>query len=166
MANEVFPIRPRRLQRLLDCIVLVFALAGWTGCKFNTQLDPGTVQGIVRGILEQQAQDWNDGNVEKFMRGYYQSDSTRFASGGDVSIGWKAVLERYKQKYPNRAAMGKLTFSDIDVTVLSPDAALAFGRWQLQRENDNPSGLFTLLFRNTTDGWRIVHDHTSAATKP
>jgi ketosteroid isomerase-like protein len=57
--------------------------------------------------------------------------------------------------------MGQLSFSDIDITVLAPDAALAFGHWHLKRGNDQTGGVFTLLFRKTNAGWRIVHDHSS-----
>jgi ketosteroid isomerase-like protein len=147
-----------------------FILAGFVAalmaCRPAGKVDVETVSIIVRTILEQQVRDWNEGKVDKFMRGYAQADSTRFASGGDVSKGWSAVLARYQQKYPNKVAMGRLTFSEIDVDVLSADAALAFGRWRLERPPDNPAGLFTLLFRNTKDGWRIVHDHTSAPSRP
>ena len=118
----------------------------------------------LRAVLEQQARDWNAGNVQAFMRGYAKSDSTRFASGGDVVRGWQTVFDRYVKKYPDRAAMGTLTFSDLEITVLSPDAAVVLGRWRLKRAQDEPNGVFTLIFRKTTDGWRIVHDHTSAAS--
>src|SRR6185295_9466196 len=128
------------------------------------KLDPETVQMIVRTILAQQALDWNEGKVERFMGGYARAESTRFASGGDVSMGWQAVLDRYKRKYPGPAAMGRLTFTNIDVTVLSSDAALAFGHWHLDQGTAQPSGVFTLLFRNTKEGWRIVHDHTSSSS--
>lgn len=116
-------------------------------------------------MLDEQVKDWNEGSIEKFMRAYQRADTTRFASGGDISQGWQTVFERYKMKYTDKAAMGKLTFSDLETTVLSSDSALVFGRWRLEREKDEPSGLFTLLFRKTPEGWRIVHDHTSAATK-
>jgi len=46
---------------------------------------------------------------------------------------------------------------------LSPDAAVVLGRWRLARANDEPHGRFTLIFRRMPEGWRIVHDHTSAA---
>ena len=123
------------------------------------------IKTAIRAVLDQQVKDWNEGSIEKFMRGYAPSNTTRFASGGDVHLGWQTVLDRYKKTYVDKAAMGKLTFSDLDITVFSEDAALAFGRWRLEREKDEPSGLFTLVFRKTKDGWRIVHDHTSAANK-
>ena len=127
--------------------------------------DEQSIKAAIRGVLDQQVKDWNDGSIEKFMRGYAKSDATRFASGGEIRLGWQTVFDRYKKTYGDKAAMGKLTFSDLDITVFSDDTALAFGRWKLEREKDEPSGLFTLVFRKTKDGWRIVHDHTSAASK-
>jgi ketosteroid isomerase-like protein len=127
--------------------------------------DTAAVQSAVRAVLDQQVKDWNAGDLANFMRGYERSDKTRFASGGNVTLGWQAVMDRYQRTYADKAAMGTLTFSEPDITVISADTALAFGRWRLQREKDEPSGLFTLLFRKTPEGWKIVHDHTSAAEK-
>jgi ketosteroid isomerase-like protein len=127
--------------------------------------DTAPVQSAVRAVLDQQVKDWNAGDIEKFMRGYDRSEKTRFASGGNITLGWQAVMDRYRRTYSDKAAMGTLTFSDLDITVASEDSALAFGRWHLKREKDEPSGLFTLLFRKTPAGWKIVHDHTSAAEK-
>ena len=97
------------------------------------------------------------------MEGYLSSARTRFQSGGDVFLGWQTVFDRYQKRYRDRTAMGRLTFNEVEVTVLAPGAALVVGRWRLERAQDTPSGLFTLLYRRTSAGWRIVHDHTSAA---
>ena len=134
---------------------------------YQSQGAPGeqAIKTRIQAVLDEQVKDWNEGNIEKFMRGYHRADTTRFVSGGDISQGWQTVFERYKRKYTDRAAMGKLTFSDLETTVLSADAALVFGRWRLEKEKVEPSGLFTLLFRKTPEGWRIVHDHTSAAAR-
>ncbi len=115
-------------------------------------------------ILQTQAAAWNRGDIDAFMQTYAQVDDLRFASGGNVTYGWKATLERYKHRYPDRAAMGSLAFIELTVTELSPDAALVFGHWQLTRASDTPHGLFTLLVRRTPAGWRIFADHTSVAT--
>ncbi len=126
----------------------------------------GTVEAdasSIRSLLSDQEGAWNEGDLRGFMKGYLASESLRFASGGDVTYGWKAALERYERGYPDREAMGRLRFSDTDVTMISEDAALVFGHWKLEKEEDKPSGLFTLLIRRTGDGWRIVHDHTSSA---
>jgi len=152
-------MKPIRLSGLTATLV---ALAGSIACA---AADTATIQSAVRAVLAQQVKDWNAGDIEKFMRGYERSEKTRFASGGNITLGWQAVMDRYQRTYSDKVAMGTLTFSELDINALSDDAALAFGRWQLKREKDEPSGLFTLLFRKTADGWRIVHDHTSAAEK-
>jgi len=77
--------------------------------------------------------------------------------------GWETVRARYLKKYSDRAKMGRLTFSDLEITPITADAAVVLGRWKLNRAQDRPHGRFTLIFRKTADGWRIVHDHTSAA---
>jgi len=114
-------------------------------------------------VLDEQAKAWNEGNIEAYMEGYLQSDSLRFASGGNVSYGWETTLERYKKGYPDKETMGILIFSEIDIKLISDEAALVFGKWELERKSDHPWGLFTLLFKKTDEGWRVVHDHTSSA---
>ena len=104
---------------------------------------------------------WNRGDIDGFMEGYARSNATEFVSGDKLTRGWQTVRDRYKKKYDSREKMGKLTFSDSKITPLGPDAALVLGRWKLVRKGDKPHGIFTLLFRRTPAGWRIVHDHTS-----
>jgi len=144
---------------LLACVGL--ALAG-TGCRLHKDRSGAD----IRTVLNQQVRDWNAGNLAGFMEGYERSETTRFASGGDVTLGWQKVFDRYQKKYGTGTEMGTLTFTNIEVTVPSPGAGYAFGHWHLKRGTEESSGLFTLVFRKTPAGWRIVHDHTSVATKP
>jgi ketosteroid isomerase-like protein len=117
----------------------------------------------ITAVLTAQAAAWNRGDIDAFMQSYAQIDTLRFASGGKVTLGWRPTLEGYKQRYPDKAAMGTLTFTGIEITELAPDAAIAFGRWKLTREKDTPHGLFTLTLKKTAAGWRIIQDHTSSA---
>jgi len=80
-----------------------------------------------------------------------------------VTRGWQTVHDRYKAKYSNREKMGQLSFSDLEVRMFGYDGAFVFGKWQLDRASDKPHGRFTLIFRKTPAGWKIVHDHTSEA---
>jgi ketosteroid isomerase-like protein len=117
-------------------------------------------------LLTDQTAAWNRGDIEGFMNGYWNSNQTEFVSSEGVSRGWQALLERYRRSYPDRKAMGHLTFSDLEIRVECPTAAYAIGEYHLQRENDSPSGVFTLNFRKFPEGWRIVVDHTTAFAKP
>jgi ketosteroid isomerase-like protein len=117
----------------------------------------------IRAVLDAQRDAWNRGDIEGYMDGYDRSPDTEFIGGDTITRGWQTVLERYKKKYDSREKMGTLTFSDIEVNMLSKDAALVLGRWSLQRASDRPHGTFSLIFRRTKQGWRIVHDHSSSA---
>ena len=136
---------------------------GFAGQAFAQKPDPVEAKQQIEQVLADQAKAWNGGDIERFMEGYAKTPDLRFATGGTVTRGWQETLDRYKQRYPDRAAMGTLTFSDLDTAVLSPEAAVVFGRWRLKTLRGEPNGLFTLLFRRTDAGWRIVADHTSAA---
>ena len=125
----------------------------------------------IRAVLEAQAAAWNRGDIESYMDGYDRSPNTEFVGADSITRGWQDVLDRYKKRYDTREKMGVLTFSDLEITMLSKDAALVLGRWRLQRvvgpsqrTNEEPHGTFTLLFRKRKAGWRIVHDHSSSAT--
>jgi ketosteroid isomerase-like protein len=117
----------------------------------------------IRAVLRAQEAAWNRGDIDGFMSGYARARSTIFVSEDKVMRGWETVRERYCKKYSDRAKMGVLTFSDLEITPLARDVAVVLGRWQLKRLRDQPHGRFTLIFRLTNNGWRIVHDHTSAA---
>jgi len=140
------------------CYILVVALV----CVAAKQ--PSNSVAEIQSVLTAQQNAWNRGDIDAFMNGYARSASTVFVSEDEVRRGWETVRERYRVKYSDRAKMGTLSFSEIEVTMLSPDAAVVLGRWRLNRTNDEPHGRFTLAFKRLAEGWRIVHDHTSAAT--
>jgi uncharacterized protein (TIGR02246 family) len=115
----------------------------------------------IQKVMTEQAAAWNNGDIEGFMRGYWNSEKLVFVSGDKVTRGWQQTLDNYKRTYDSRAKMGTLTFSDLEINVLSKDAAVVLGSWSLAREKDNPHGKFTLTFRKFKEGWRIIMDHTS-----
>lgn len=124
----------------------------------------------IRALLDAQVAAWNAGDIRGFMTGYEQSDSLTFVSDGQLRRGWQAALYAYMRTYPDAAAMGTLTFEDIDIDVLAPDVALVQGLFRLRiaagngREASEPLGLFSLVLRrDPTRGWVIIHDHTSSS---
>jgi len=120
----------------------------------------------IHAVIQAQQDAWNRGDIDAFMNGYWRSDQTVFVSGDEIMRGWQSVLERYRRKYSDREKMGTLTFSELKIDMLSSEAAVVLGRWELKRKIDNPHGRFTLIFRKMPEGWRIVHDHTSTAPPP
>ena len=148
--------RRRRVLAIIFCILTPAIVSA-----APTQTQNATAQ--IRSVLSAQQEAWNRGDIDAFMNGYARSASTVFVSEDTIRRGWETVRERYRKKYSDRAKMGTLAFSDLDITLLLPDAAVVLGRWSLKRANDQPHGRFTLIFKRLPEGWRIVHDHTSAA---
>jgi len=122
------------------------------------------IKAAVRDVLVRQQDAWNGHDLEAFMSGYWNSPDLTFFSGANVTTGWQDTLERYRKQYKSEGhEMGQLQFSDLQITPLASDAAFVRGAWNLtMKDGKTPHGLFTLLFRKCPDGWKIVHDHTSA----
>ena len=145
------------------CFLAVYVLSATAAVAPGEQQKNAGAITEIRSVLHAQQDAWTRGDIDGFMNGYARSGSTTFVSEDAVRRGWENVRERYLKKYSDRAKMGVLTFSDLEIMPLGPDTAVALGRWTLKRAQDRPHGRFTLIFRKTADGWRIVHDHTSAA---
>ena len=146
----------------LSASILVFAIIPLLVAV--TDKRESKIIAAVRAVIDAQREAWNRGDVEGYMDGYARSEDTIFVSGDSVTRGWQTVLDRYKKNYNSREKMGTLTFSGLEITPIGGDAAIVLGRWRLQRAHDEPHGRFTLIFRKTKQGWRIVHDHTSSAS--
>ncbi len=115
---------------------------------------------ITKIMMDQQTA-WNAGDVSAFMKGYWNSPELTFAGSSGIARGYEAVNARYKQVYPDQAAMGHLEFSNIGFRFLGADAALVLGHWHLHRISGDVGGVFSPVFQRQPEGWRIVHDHTS-----
>jgi ketosteroid isomerase-like protein len=115
----------------------------------------------IRSLLHTQTQAWNRGDLEGFMQTYWQSDSLLFIGKSGVTRGWQKTLDNYKRGYPDKAAMGTLSFDIIQVKKLSRTYYHVTGKWMLQRAADAPSGHYTLLLRKIGGAWKIVSDHSS-----
>lgn len=130
-----------------------------TSCSGNTE----SPEQAIRRVLDDQVQAWSHGDIDAFMNGYEDSPNTLFI-GKTVQRGYDAVRSRYHAQYPTPEKMGKLTFSDLSVNLLDADNASVTGAFHLVRAasaGGNASGVFSLLFRRTPAGWKIVLDHTS-----
>ena len=115
----------------------------------------------IRTVLSEQQDCWNQGDIDCFMQGYWNSDSLRFIGKSGVNYGWQATLDNYKKSYPDKAAMGQLEFDILHVEPLGNEHYLVTGKWKLIRETDTPNGLFTLIWKRFEDEWKIIYDHSS-----
>ncbi len=118
----------------------------------------------IEALLRAQTDAWNRGDLHAFVAGYAESElrMTFVGSKGTVVRGRAALEERYLKSYP-QGQRGRLTFDDLDIRRVGPDAYLVLGRWALARPPDDPHGMFTLVFERGPEGLQIVHDHSSGA---
>lgn len=159
------------MNRTMHLIFLIVAVSLTLPVR-NADSDLGTPpvsaseEAAVKAVLTRQQTSWNQGDVETFMQGYWNSPELTFAGASGITRGYAPVLAHYKQGYPDHATMGHLEFSDLEVHSLGGNAALVLGKWHLTRDAGNVGGVFSLVFQKFPDGWKIVHDHTSQAVAP
>jgi beta-aspartyl-peptidase (threonine type) len=158
--------RTRPRGEVIHALIVVAVLAGgflseYAEAAATMEERSAKDEAEIRAVMAAQVSAWNRGDIDGFMSGYARSDATEFVSGDKLTRGWQTARDRYQKKYDSREKMGTLTFSEVKITTLGSDAAFVIGCWKLARKKDKPHGCFTLLFRKTPAGWRIVHDHTS-----
>jgi ketosteroid isomerase-like protein len=158
------------LSWIASAVGLAVTFAGWSHAAHTAMRDRSKplVQektekpsDAIQSVLFSQQAAWNRGDIPAFLTGYWNSPELTFAGSDGIVRGYDGLLERYKKSYPNQQAMGELAFSDLEITQLAPHAALVLGHWRITRATGNIGGVFTLVFRRFSNGWHIIHDHTS-----
>lgn len=140
----------KRLLMILFCFV-----------ASNVMAQTAQDRTAILKVLEDQRQGWNKGDMDAYMQGYWKSDSLLFVGKNGPTYGWQKTLDNYKKGYPDKSAMGFLTFGIKKIEFLSKDRAFVLGSWNLKREKDEPKGYFTLLLRKISGQWKVVVDHSS-----
>jgi len=146
-------------------LILLFALGVRMGRQTKAVEARETDKAAITAVLNAQQAAWNRGDVDAFLVGYWHSPGLTFSGSSGVSRGWDGVMARYKKSYPDRATMGQLDFSELEFHFLGPDAALVLGHWHLKRDKGDIGGVFSLVWQRFPEGWKVIHDHTSAVEK-
>ena len=122
----------------------------------------GADRKVILATLDRQTTDWNAGNIDAFMHGYWESDSLMFVGKNGVTYGYENTYQGYLKRYPDRATMGTLKFDILNVFFPGKGVAFVVGKWHLTRpEAGDVGGHYTLLWRKIKGKWTIVCDHTS-----
>ena len=115
----------------------------------------------IRDLMSRQSSAWNKGELDNFMKGYWENDSLMFVGKSGVTYGYKATLENYKKGYPDKTAMGELNFTLIKIDKISREYIFVVGKWHLKRTIGDLQGHFNLLFQKINNAWVIIVDHSS-----
>ncbi len=156
----------KQIQRFLSVTIAAVILVCLIACGSSTSnVDwremsfQNEQKEAISDVMAMQEAAWNEANIDQFMEGYWKSDKLRF-SGSNLTYGWENTRNNYKKSYPDKKAMGKLTFEIIEIEITSAESALLFGRYTLIRTLDKPTGLFTLAWRKIDGKWLITSDMT------
>ncbi len=147
-------------------ITILFVLMSCTNSAPNKAKDEQATlsdrdkEAIMTTFIETQ-DAWNDGNIEEFMKGYWESDKLVFTGAGGVTYGYDATLNRYIASYPDNDAMGILKFTVKDLYQIDLSTALMIGQFYLSREMGDLVGHYTLVWQKIDDKWLIISDHSS-----
>ena len=168
-SNKLAEVRQAmRLRMVLAFSLMILSAAAVCGAqKAHKRKANGGAETakVILAVLNNQVAAWNRHDLEGFMAGYRHSEKLSFFSGGIKTSGWDTTLTRYRNRYQSEGhEMGHLDFTELEVETLGPDTALVRGHWNLKMSNGDQGGLFTLIFRKFPDGWKIIHDHTSASS--
>ncbi|MEO0895561.1 MAG: DUF4440 domain-containing protein [Bacteroidota bacterium] len=128
--------------------------------SFAQDLKPSD-EAAIKEVMESQRTGWNQGDIDCFMEGYWNSDELLFVGSNGVNKGWKATIERYKTSYPDKATMGELTFTYLKFRKLGPKSAYLLGKFHLKRDMGDAEGYFTLVLKKIKGQWLIISDHSS-----
>ena len=139
--------------------VLLFILVVCISCS-SPDTDHEKIKQEIQIILNEQTNAWNAGSIEGFMDYYWHSEEFTFQTGNQRVQGWDALFARYQNNYSGEN-QGKLRFTDLKINVLSNEHAYVLGRWNVTLEDTSKQGLFTIIFKQFPEGWRIINDHTS-----
>lgn len=115
----------------------------------------------ILAVLKAQRLAWSDNNIEKFMEGYWKSDSLKFYGSNGVTYGWENTLERYKQAYPSADHTGTLSFKINDISKITEGAYYVMGEYHLKRTVGNATGIFMIIFKRINGEWKIIADTSS-----
>jgi hypothetical protein len=127
--------------------------------------DPNEIDAIKK-MLSSQQECWNNGDIDGFMLGYWNSEELIFTSATHMpAYGWENTLERYKNSYPTKSSMGEFRFEIVDTELTSEETATLKGKWELIRMSDNPNGLFWLDLEKIDENWLITKDSTISFDK-
>ena len=151
------------MNRRFQAVALLLMLVLSAGTALAQSGGVISQKAAIQKVMESQVEAWNRHDLEGFMASYWNSPSLTFFSGATETQGWKATLDRYRKKYQSAdTEMGKLAMTDLQVELLGPQSGFVRGRWQLTLSNGKqPNGLFTVIFRELPEGWKITHDHSS-----
>jgi ketosteroid isomerase-like protein len=111
----------------------------------------------ITTALDYYAEIWNEGDFEA-LRGYYSPDFVLVSARG---------VETLAQRFDDMNTLaaggddrGELSYSDVKVTALADEHALAYGQMRLQfKDGSSIDSWFSTVYAKTPFGWKAILTH-------
>ncbi len=144
----------KKISLLLSFFLLVSVLA-----KAQPGENSRSKETAIIAAMKSSENDWNKGDLESFMRMYTESSTMMMPTG---PVGLSAIRSLYETKYFNgKMPKQNLYYDEMKVTLLGTNYALLTGRFTLSGNNlPERSGRYSLVMVYTSNGWKILHDHS------
>lgn len=150
----------RSLLIVLSVFVFFIACTSENSLKPLSRINSSDAKQSIEKVLYDQQASWNKGDIDAFMKGYWNSPQLTFIGRSGVNKGWQTTLENYKKGYPDKETMGSLSFEVVQLDSLSNEVYRMIGKYTLERKEDKPSGIFTLIWQFKNGQWLITSDQT------
>jgi ketosteroid isomerase-like protein len=156
-----FPIAMRPCLPTLMLLLVACRPAGQPTAA--SSVDRATLTRHLSAQLDRAAGDWNRGDLDAFMSDYAAESTTTYVDGRRSRPGFDFIRNNYAPRFAPGARRDSLHFEEVEVRPLSPTLALVTARFILQRgDSTTASGPFTLVMEQRSEGWKILHDHSSS----
>lgn len=144
----------------------LLVICGCAATTVSTRRFQPSDRAAIQAVLDAQVSAWNRGDLAAYMAGYARTDALVFTSGGKLRTGWQPTFDHYQKRYgQDRKAMGTLVFEVVRIDAIGADGAVVLGNWTLTESPADGRGVFSVVLERRSEGWRIVHDHTSSASE-
>lgn len=140
----------------MKAILLLFSIAVICSCSPMSTIEQDHRE--IMAILNQQERDWNNNDLEGFMKGYWKSDSLYFYSGKKLKSGWQTTLDSYLKSYPDKSYSGTLKFNIVKISAITTNSYFVMGEYNLTRNMGNATGTFMIIFKRIDGEWKIIAD--------
>jgi len=152
-------------QALRACLIVWVALG--TACV-SVKVDrggdavPANTQQQLVALMEESAVAWNRGDLDGFLATYKDDAMTAFMAP-TITYGIPEIKARYTRSYfKDGKPKAQLSYGDLKFRKLGANNILMTGRWYLtEPDGKKTEGYYTLIWENTDEGWKMIHDHSS-----
>ncbi len=128
---------------------------------FTNEQDERNIKREIETALAEMNRYWNNGDLDKYMNYYANTDKVTMQSSDSRYYGFKTIRSLFVNTIPDKDRRGDLSFSEEEIHVLSKNSVYVIGKFILTFEDGRKrEGYYTIVMKKLKEGWKIVHDQS------